>query len=221
MIRYIKQQSRLSGRKRKPQERRSVYLYKAFDENDHPITVHQWLRTMNGPTAAENAMAITEIMETVEFDQVYFECPAMSHATSKENQFEFVLIDAPEIVKFVNSRAGQRSMDSFRDIFAGNTRGMALSFMNISKESWLVAPRKDPEREQRTYTHLKPFAEGANENEIVALWGELCRKLNELMEEDKQRSYYLSTNGLSVAWLHIRIDETPKYYNYQKYRENE
>jgi hypothetical protein len=28
---------------------------------------------------------------------------------------------------------------------------------------------------------------------------------------------WLSTSGLGVAWLHIRLDSTPKYYQHQPY----
>jgi hypothetical protein len=29
---------------------------------------------------------------------------------------------------------------------------------------------------------------------------------------------WLSTSGLGVAWLHVRLDERPKYYTHAPYR---
>lgn len=36
--------------------------------------------------------------------------------------------------------------------------------------------------------------------------------------EDHHKKYWISTSGLGVSWLHIRIDTYPKYYNYEEYK---
>jgi len=33
------------------------------------------------------------------------------------------------------------------------------------------------------------------------------------------RPLWVSTSGLGVAWLHVRLDARPKYYQYTPYRE--
>ena len=33
------------------------------------------------------------------------------------------------------------------------------------------------------------------------------------------RPTWLSTAGMGVAWLHVRLDERPKYYGYALYRD--
>lgn len=30
--------------------------------------------------------------------------------------------------------------------------------------------------------------------------------------------FWLSTAGMGVSWLHVRLDERPKYYRFQEYR---
>jgi hypothetical protein len=35
------------------------------------------------------------------------------------------------------------------------------------------------------------------------------------------RPLWLSTSGLGVAWLHVRLDSRPKYYSYAPYRRSE
>jgi hypothetical protein len=33
------------------------------------------------------------------------------------------------------------------------------------------------------------------------------------------RPVWLSTAGAGVAWLHVRLDDRPKYYGFDEYRE--
>jgi hypothetical protein len=48
---------------------------------------------------------------------------------------------------------------------------------------------------------------------------------NKQQEEEKEEERFvsderrwLSTSGLGVSWLHMRLDSTPKYYNWQPYK---
>ena len=44
--------------------------------------------------------------------------------------------------------------------------------------------------------------------------------LNILNSQDFQdnENIWLSTHGLGIPWLHIRIDTIPKYYSYKNYK---
>jgi len=33
------------------------------------------------------------------------------------------------------------------------------------------------------------------------------------------KTFWVSTSGLGVAWLHVRVDSKPKYYSHEAYRE--
>ncbi len=39
-----------------------------------------------------------------------------------------------------------------------------------------------------------------------------------VVEEIEPDGAKVSTNGLGVAWLHVRLDTRPKYYTFQPYR---
>ena len=41
----------------------------------------------------------------------------------------------------------------------------------------------------------------------------------ELLARIDYRTLWLSTSGLGVAWLHLRLDHEPKYYQYAPYRD--
>jgi hypothetical protein len=48
-----------------------------------------------------------------------------------------------------------------------------------------------------------------------ALW----RAVGEAMQRRiSQKPVWLSTAGMGVAWLHVRLDDRPKYYGYMPYR---
>jgi NADH:ubiquinone oxidoreductase subunit len=34
-----------------------------------------------------------------------------------------------------------------------------------------------------------------------------------------EQPVWLSTAGMGVAWLHVRLDDRPKYYGYSPYRD--
>lgn len=38
------------------------------------------------------------------------------------------------------------------------------------------------------------------------------------MLEKKDVPIWLSTSGLGVYWLHVRLDTRPKYYNHDEYK---
>jgi hypothetical protein len=77
----------------------------------------------------------------------------------------------------------------------------------------LVAPA--PLGPPGAYAHLATFARGAPPEQQQALWqtvgAAVARRLS-------PAPLWLSTSGLGVAWLHVRLDKQPKYYTYPPYR---
>jgi len=65
------------------------------------------------------------------------------------------------------------------------------------------------------YGHIGAFVRQAPEPQRHALW--------ELVGAAMQRRLgtkpvWLSTAGAGVSWLHMRLDDRPKYYGYAPYR---
>jgi hypothetical protein len=54
----------------------------------------------------------------------------------------------------------------------------------------------------------------AAQSQIENLWRETGRAMRENLSE---RKLWLSTSGLGVSWLHIRLDSYPKYYQHRPY----
>lgn len=88
-----------------------------------------------------------------------------------------------------------------------------VSFPNLGKDARLVAPC--PVSENNGYAHIGTFIREAPEAQKQQLWKQTAEEmLNQVRDETK----WLSTSGLGVFWLHIRIDSVPKYYQTKEYK---
>jgi len=89
------------------------------------------------------------------------------------------------------------------------------SFPNIGGDAILVVPK--PLARSSGYGHLGAFLRAAPEAQQHAL----LERLGSAARAGLQRPgncIWISTAGLGVPWLHVRLDSRPKYYKHQPYR---
>ncbi len=106
------------------------------------------------------------------------------------------------------------NFNPFKDKF--QVTDSVVVFPNLRKDSLLIVPNKDQGGNQNFIT-LRRFLHAASNVIIFKFW----KTVGETMIEQitKNTKYcYLSTHGLGVLWLHIRIDQKPKYYQTKRYR---
>ena len=89
------------------------------------------------------------------------------------------------------------------------------AFPNIGGDAILVVPK--PLAGATTYGHLGAFLRTAPEKQQHALLQTLGRATEDSLQQPSSR-LWISTAGLGVPWLHVRLDSRPKYYRYQPYR---
>ena len=65
------------------------------------------------------------------------------------------------------------------------------------------------------YSQISTFARYAPEYQQHALWSMVGTALYRRLSNEP---VWLSTSGLGVYWLHIRLDARPKYYTHEPYR---
>lgn len=147
----------------------------------------------------------TELLKGSPLEGFFWETPAVSSA-SLERPFEFVLVDAPALARLTPDRA------SFAEHFAKRGAAEVLSFPNLSGDAVLIVPA--PIGEEHVYAHLARFLRGAPESQIDAFWQRVGVTMKERVSE---KPVWLSTAGLGVSWLHLRLDSRPKYYRHQPY----
>ena len=135
-----------------------------------------------------------------------WETPPITKASAMR-PFEFVLVDSPALAA--------RNPDplTFASYFeAAEDMAEAVVFPNIGSDAVLVAPC--PQGPGSAYTHLAAFARAAPAEQQHAFWRTVGSTVANHLSD---RPLWLSTNGLGVSWLHVRLDTRPKYYNYQPY----
>jgi|HubBroStandDraft_2_1064218.scaffolds.fasta_scaffold266240_1 hypothetical protein len=129
---------------------------------------------------------------------------AMQSATQP---FEFVLLDSPELDLPADP-------DAFKQHFDDHARrNTVVSFPNLGKDAVLVVPY--PVGPSSSYSHLGAFVREAPEIQKNALWSLVGRVVKEHLAETP---VWLSTAGAGVSWLHVRLDQRPKYYRHSPYR---
>jgi hypothetical protein len=135
-----------------------------------------------------------------------WETPAVTTA-SANRPFEFVLLDSPGLAREPDAKA-------FADHFRAKAENGMVAFPNLGNDAVMVVPC--PLGPLAAYGHLGAFVRQAPEAQKHALWS----LVGEAMERRLgAKPAWLSTAGAGVSWLHVRLDDRPKYYGYAPYRE--
>lgn len=131
---------------------------------------------------------------------VFWECPPTT-AASREERFECVLAEAPGLA---GVRADPRP-------FRGQLPEPVNTFWNLGHDAALVAPAPPGD-----WPHLAAFCRSAPVDLQQALWAHAGTALLAWWASTPD-PVWLSTSGLGVAWLHLRLDQRPKYYTHERY----
>jgi len=151
------------------------------------------------------ADAFTEMLAAMPWPAFRWETPPLT-TQRLDTAFECVVVDspglsaAPDPAPFAEHlrRAGERPV---------------VSFSNLGGDAVLVVPC--PLADTSAYAHLASFVRHAPRAQQRALWQAVARAMQQRVG---QRPVWLSTAGGGVAWLHVRLDNRPKYYAHTPYR---
>lgn len=151
---------------------------------------------------------LTTTLTTSPFPAIYWELPPLTTDTQSA-AFECVVIDArpftrmrPEPTAFANQFARLR---------AGQT---VAAFSNLGGDARLISPVPISGNDA-DYPHLLAFLRSGQTEQINQFWQTVGREAEARMSH---KPFWLSTAGLGVIWLHIRLDSRPKYYKFGAYR---
>jgi hypothetical protein len=146
------------------------------------------------------------LLASCPFSAFRWETPALTHTTA-QRQFEFVLLNSPELDREPDSDA---FASYFRDTQADQ---LVVEFPNLRGDATLVVP--SPKSDPSSYGHIAAFVRAAPELQRQALW----ERVGQTMERRlNAQPVWLSTAGAGVSWLHVRLDNRPKYYGHEPYR---
>ncbi len=134
-----------------------------------------------------------------------WETPPITAATA-ERPFEFVLLDSPDLARTPDPQP-------FAEHFEDGSKRAVVTFPNLGGNAVMVVPC--PDGPASAYGHLAAFVRQGPEPQRHALWQAVGEAIAGRLDA---RPVWLSTAGAGVPWLHVRLDDRPKYYRHEPYR---
>lgn len=171
-------------------------------EHGSPISNRKFLQLLTN--SEEFRTFYNQFLADLNFEAFFWENKPLTDQTLND-EYECNIINTDFL-------AG-RSPDSqtFSDYFSENEN--VVTFPNLAKDAGLIVPC--PKKENSSYTHIGNFVRKAGKDQIDDLWKVTG---SETLRSIDSKPRWLSTSGLGVFWLHIRIDTIPKYYQTSEYK---
>ena len=181
---------------------RKVSLYEGETPLSYEKVISLW------KDSAEFRTFYFSILQDSSFDAFFWENPPLARSTINQ-PYEFVLTDSPQLARITADSS------PFLDHFnPASTDQTVITISNLGHDAELIVPC--PVVEHSHYTHIASFVRNAPESQQHDLIKSMSSLLGERVND---KPTWLSTSGLGVYWLHIRLDIRPKYYSYQPYRQ--
>lgn len=177
--------------------------------------------------ASGNDMLIDSFSEVIkEFPAaaIFFETPPITFESYRSTAFEFVLLPSSSLEQVTpNFRPFE---EKFASKCVENASKVVVSFNNLGGDCTLVSPCPVPLEPSAVampdavidFAHLSRFVRNAQQSTIRRLWQRVGEEVLHRMERSPGELVWVSTSGLGVFWLHVRIDSVPKYYNFEPYK---
>lgn len=144
-----------------------------------------------------------DILKNCPFEGFFWEVKP-SNLERVDESFEFVLVQSNELTKI------QADSTVFDEHFRGHES--VVTFWNLRKDAKLVVP--EPLGPKVHYGHLAVFVRNAPLVQVALFFQKVAESYYQSLGAEP---LWLSTSGLGVSWLHVRMDVHPKYYRYLSY----
>lgn len=180
---------------------RGVSKYR-FLYSDSPLTNAEVLSLIGDSEGFREFL--TEVLKSSPYASFFFEVkPLNSHTLN--DIFECVLVNAPVLSTLTANNA------AFRSYFKQGE--YVTSFFNLNQDARLVVPVSL--NNALNYSHISQFLNNAPRQQINVFWQKVGEEIKTCISD---QLIWVSTSGLGVHWLHLRIDSMPKYYHYLPYK---
>ena len=139
-------------------------------------------------------------------DGYFWELPPLTR-DSLGDPAEFVLVQSLFLSSLIVNRA------PFDEHFQANPGKQVIAFDNLGGDALLIVPT--PVGPEAAYPHFATFLKKGPADQVDLLWQEIARQTRLIIGTAPR---WLSTAGLGVSWVHLRLDTRPKYYRYDPYK---
>jgi len=185
-----------------------------FKNANNPLTYDDFIEFLISEKSEAFLKVLTGALKdaTSKLSAYLWECAPVSNDTKGTTQFEFTATKSTELSKI------KQDFSSFWEHISKNRREYACSFQNIGGDATLIVPIPIGVSQNKylDYKNISNFTENAELNQRKYFWKKVAIELSKDLESDG-KPRWLSTNGLGVHYLHIRIDKKPKYYSFENY----
>jgi hypothetical protein len=141
----------------------------------------------------------------VNYDEFFWEHPALKEEYL-DKPYEFI------VQKSTSFSRRKVDKNAFSDYI--NSDKQVAVFDNLGRNAKLIVPTKKSPID--TYKHMGNFIRNAEKKQIQEQFKQLSKAI--LSELKRDRLIWVSTAGLGVIWLHMRLDSRPKYYRTNSYK---
>lgn len=198
---------------------------RAEDGSFTPISALRWARLLSRDDSEteERVRVFLGTLANAPMDAFFFETPGVAYGESRDRPFEFALTESPYLYRFADAAEDPHTFRARFDECEDESVGCAFS--NPSGTSVLIAPMPMTASEGATNGannangHLAAFVRRAPIDRVSQFWKLVMGTYVERLKSEDGKKVWLSTDGTGVAWLHVRLDPTPKYYDYKPYAE--
>lgn len=149
----------------------------------------------------------TSLLKEHPFEAFFWECPPVTVETQNKD-FEFVLVESGALPGL------KPDASTFKSQFMAQKSKAVIAFPNLGGDAVLVVPA--PIAEPGCYTHLAQFVRRAPGSQLKQFWETVGLQMQQRVSDEP---VWLSTAGLGVSWLHLRLDSRPKYYRHEPYKQ--
>ncbi len=175
----------------------------AVDLAEAPVSyqdvIHLWQHDVDFRSFFINLLAASP------FPCFRWETPPLTAAIATQ-PFECVFLNSPGLDRVPDVAA-------FSQYFRDEVPGGVVEFPNLGKDAILVVPC--PQGPLSAYGHIGAFIRHAPPTQQHVLWQKVGAAMQRRLGK---QPVWLSTAGGGVSWLHVRLDDRPKYYGYVPYR---
>lgn len=185
--------------------------------NGHPLStsevIHAW------QTNAVFRSFFSETLAQAPFRAFRWETPVLTPALLGR-PFEFVLVEDRTLFTAPDCKPFETQF---------SPKKYAVVFPNVGGDAILVVPCPI-QPDHTAYTHIANFVRHAPAAQIHVLWEQVASAVQQRLglpvaghvcipgqPHAPLGPLWLSTAGGGVAWLHIRLDDRPKYYHHLPY----
>jgi hypothetical protein len=175
----------------------------AIDQDSSPLPYTEVLRLWQKDAGFRSFFMA--LLADAPFSAFRWETPVLT-AASAARPFEFVILDSPGL-------AANPDPNAFAEHFGDAATDGVVSFPNLGKDAILIVPC--PTGPLSTYRHIAAFVRKAPEPQKHALWALVGKRMEQRLGP---KPVWLSTAGAGVSWLHVRLDDRPKYYGHGPYQ---